>query len=190
MNKNLIFLLVAILTIISGCKPSHEKSLHRITDMETRLSKSQTMTFDKVKADSLLGLYNNFIQRFPKDSLSPKYLFHSAQLAMTMGDGPKSLELFDRYIATYPESPKASVCMFFKAYVYENILHTLDKAKETYLAFAEKYPNSEFARDAKIAVQNLGKSPEEMVHEFEARQKADSARKADSVKLASRKHKK
>jgi outer membrane protein assembly factor BamD (BamD/ComL family) len=190
MKNNLFFILVAILALFAGCKPSREKSLKQISDMETRLSKSTAMTFDKAKADSLLDLYNNFIQRFPKDSLSPKYLFRSAQLSMTMGNGPKSLELFDRFMATYPESPKASVCMFFKAYVYENILQNLEKAKETYLAFAEKYPNSEFARNAWIAIQNLGKSPEQMVREFETRHKADSARRADSLLAARKKHKK
>jgi len=190
MKNALFFILVTIIALFTGCKPSREKSLKQITEMETRLSSSQTMIFDKAKADSLLDLYNKYIQRFPKDSLSPKYLFRSAQLSMTMGDGPRSLELFDRYMTSYPENPKASVCMFFKAYVYENLLHNLDKAKETYLSFAEKYPNSEFARDAKIAVQNLGKSPEEMVREFEARQKADSARQADSLRTSGKKRRK
>ena len=155
--------------------------MKQISDMETRLSSAVTMTFDKAKADSLMDLYNNFILRFPNDSLSPKFHFHCAQLAMAMGDGQKSLEMFDRFMTTFPDNPKAPSCMFFKAYVYENLLHNLDKAKETYLAFAEKYPTNEFARDARIAVQNLGKSPDEMVREFEARQKADSTRRADSV---------
>jgi hypothetical protein len=39
-------------------------------------------------------------------------------------------------------------------------------------------------------VQNLGKSPEQMVREFEARQKADNARKADSVLALHKKLKK
>ena len=158
--------------------------------MENRLSSSVTVNFDKAKADSLLGLYNKFILRFPNDSLSPKYLFRCAQLAMANGDGQKSLEMFDRFITAFPDNPKAPSCMFFKAYVYENLLHNLDKAKEIYLTFAKKYPNNEFARDARIAVQNLGKSPEEMVREFEARQKADSTRRADSAKLVNRKHRK
>ena len=71
--------------------------------------------------------------------------------------------------------------MFFKAYIYENQIKNLEKAKEIYLQFIEKYPNDDFAKDAKIALQNLGKSPEQMVREFEERRKADSARIADSL---------
>jgi outer membrane protein assembly factor BamD (BamD/ComL family) len=100
---------------------------------------------------------------------------------MNMGDGTKAIELFDQFIVKYPDNPKAPVCMFFKGYIYENQIKNLDKAKEIYLQFIEKYPNNEFTKDARIALQNLGKSPEVMVQEFEERQKADSIRIADSL---------
>jgi TolA-binding protein len=60
--------------------------------------------------------------------------------------------------------------MFLKAFVYEDQLHDLNKAKKYYEEFLEKYPDSDFADDARISLQNLGKSPEELIKEFEEKQ--------------------
>ena len=100
---------------------------------------------------------------------------------MNAGDGAKSMKFFDQYLNDYPDKPKASMCLFFKAFIYENINKDLDKAREIYLLFIEKYPNDNFVKDARMAINNLGKSPEDIIKEFEQRQKADSARRADSI---------
>ena len=177
------FLLPAVLafSILSGCSPSREKSVKTITSLETRLFAPAAIGFDKVKADSLLSAYESFMRHFPEDSLTMKITFKAANLSMNMGDGTKAIELFDKFIEKYPDNPKAAVSMFFKAYIYENQIKNLDKAKEIYLQFIEKYPNGDFTNDARVALKNLGKSPEQMVLEFEEQHKADSIRVADSL---------
>lgn len=58
-------------------------------------------------------------------------------------------------------------------FVYENDLNDLENAKQTYEAFLQKYPNDpDFADDAQMALKNLGKSPEELIKEFEQNQPA------------------
>jgi outer membrane protein assembly factor BamD (BamD/ComL family) len=180
--KNKILLTIIIIPVLfSGCKPSRDKSVHEIQNYEKSLYSQQTFTFNKTRGDSLLAMYDNFITRFPADSLSPVYLFRAANLAMTEGDGNKALSLLDQFVQTYPDHPKTPVCFFFKGYVYENILKNMVQAKENYLIFIEKYPNDVFVKDAQIAIKNLGKTPDQMVKEFEAMQKLDSVRKADSL---------
>ena len=152
-----------------------------MTSLETRLFSPAATGFDKVKADSLLTAYESFMKHFPEDSLTVKITFKAANLSMNMGDGAKAIELFDRFIEKYPDNPKAAVSMFFKGYIYENQLKNLDKAKEIYLQFIEKYPHGDFTNDARIALQNLGKTPEQMVREFDDKRKADSIRVADSL---------
>lgn len=191
-NKNLTFLLV-ILILFAGCSPSRDKSVKNISAMEKRLFSPQSTSFDKVKWDSLISLYETFYKRFPQDSLVPGYTFNAANISMNNGNGEKALTLFQRIVDKYPQYKKAPLCLFFKGYVYENLLHDLGKAKEIYLQFIEKYPNNEFVQAAQSSIQNLGKSPEQMVKEFEERRKADSTRQADSlanVKGKSRKQKK
>ncbi|MEI7664120.1 MAG: tetratricopeptide repeat protein [Bacteroidota bacterium] len=181
MKTRYILLFVAVFGLITGCSPSREKKVSRIRDLEKRLFAPESVSFDKVKADSLMALYDDFIKNSPKDSLAPGFLFKEANVAMNMNDGNRAVALFDQYIQDYPEQKKAPVCMFFKAFVYENISHDLDKAREAYLQFIEKYPSNDFVKDAKMALQNLGKTPEMLVKEFEMKRKADSTKVADSL---------
>jgi outer membrane protein assembly factor BamD (BamD/ComL family) len=181
MNRTTLILLLLIPVLFTGCKPSREKSVTEIQNFEKGLFSQQTFNFNKPKADSLLKMYNDFITRFPDDTLSPLFLFRSANLAINEGDGNKALSLLDQFIRKYPAHPKTPVCAFFKGYVCENLLKNMDMAKENYLSYVEKYPNDPFVKDAQMALKNLGKTPEQMIKEFEAMQKLDSVRKADSL---------
>lgn len=181
--KNAIILLSVIsIGLVTGCKPSREKSVTRIDNFEKSLFAPEAVSFNKEKADSLLDFYLAFIEDYPTDSLAPGYLFKAANIAMNSGDGGKAIGFFDQYIQNYPDQPKAPMCLFFKAFIYENMMKDLDRARETYLVFIEKYPSHDFTNDAKLAIMNLGKTPEMLVREFEEKRKADSTRVADSIK--------
>jgi hypothetical protein len=53
--------------------------------------------------------------------------------------------------------------MFLIGYLYNNELHHLDSAAAAYRRFLEKYPNHEMALSAQFELDNLGKSPEELL---------------------------
>lgn len=181
MYKNIIVAIILSSAMIVACKPSRDRSAGRINNLESELYSEKAPGFNKVKSDSLLKLYEDFMARFPSDTLAPVYLFRAANLMMTGGDGNRAISLLDQFIQKYPGHPKAPVCLFFKAFVYENLLSDLSLAKENYLLYIEKYPGGEFVKDAEMSVRNLGKTPEQMIMEFEAMQKYDSVMKADSI---------
>lgn len=192
--KNKAFILFLIFPfLLAGCKPSREKSVQSIKAMEKRLYSPQATSFDKARWDSLVSKYEGFCKRFPQDSLVPGYTFNAANIEMNTGNGKKALENFELIMTRFPDYKKAPLCLFFQAYVYENLIHDLVKAKELYLRFIEKYPDNEFVTAARSSIENLGKSPEQMVREFEAKRVSDSTQQADSVANLSgkaRKHKK
>ncbi len=181
MKKSTLLIVLALVAMVSGCKPSREKSVERIRSIEKRLFSPEAVSFSKPTADSLLTMYDEYISRFPADSLTPSFVFKAANVAMNAGNGSRALSYFDRYLKSYPYQPKAALCLFFKAFVYENVIHDIEQARESYLLFIEKYPNNEFNKDARLALMNLGKSPEQMVREFDMKRKADSIRIADSL---------
>ena len=72
----------------------------------------------------------------------------------------------------YPDFDKTPQCLFLKGYIYENNLGDLDMAKSLYEEFLQKYPDDDFADDAEVSIKNLGKTPEQLIKEFEEKQKA------------------
>jgi outer membrane protein assembly factor BamD (BamD/ComL family) len=181
MKKGTLIIALAMLAAITGCKPSREKSLSEITSLEKRLFSPEAVSFSKPAADSLLVMYDAFLEAWPADSMAPAFVFRAANVAMNTGNGNKAIGYFNRYLQTWPDQPKAALCQFFKAFVYENVIHDIEQARENYLIFIEKYPENEFHNDAQLALMNLGKTPEQMVREFELRRQADSIRVADSA---------
>ncbi|MCX6282091.1 MAG: tetratricopeptide repeat protein [Bacteroidetes bacterium] len=185
--KSLLFPL--LLTMLVSCGPSRTKEVARIKAIENRLFSPTATTMDIEATDSLLVLYADFIKTFPGDSMTQKYIFKAGNLYMNSGKGKAAIEMFDLYRSNYPNDPRSAMCLFFTAYIYENILKNLDKAQELYILFIEKYPRHDFADDAQMALNNLGKTPDQMVKEFEQRKKADSARVADSLRKSTKKRK-
>ena len=172
MKKYILIALAAV--AFTACKPSKEKLSGNIAAMEERLFSPSSQGLSKESVDSLVADYEEYVARFPEDTLAPGYLFKAAGILMNTGEGAKAVSLFDRLIKEYPSHQKAALALFFKGYVQENILRNLDQAKETYLLFIEKYPGNEFADDAQASIDNLGKTPEQMIREFEAKRQADS----------------
>jgi outer membrane protein assembly factor BamD (BamD/ComL family) len=182
-NSNLV-LLILVVILIAGCGPSREKKVARIEQLEKQLFSPDAVSFDKSKADSLVALYSDFLLTNPTDSLAPAYLFKAANISMNAGKPAEAVKMFDQYMKEYPDQPKAPMCLFLKAFTLENQLGELDRSRESYLLFIEKYPTHEFASQAQLALMNLGKSPEMLVREWDAKRTADSIRVADSLKKA------
>jgi TolA-binding protein len=71
----------------------------------------------------------------------------------------------------YPNSKRAPFCLFMQGFIYENNLHSPEMAKKLYEEFMKKYPNNELAKDVKFALDNLGKSDEEIMNAIMDKQK-------------------
>lgn len=166
---SVLFLLAAI---VISCGHSKTGLKDQINQMEENLFSDQTKGIDKVKAGKLIDLYIRYGNEFPEDSLSPDYLFRAADISMNIFESGQAIDLYNRIINNYPDFEKIPQCVFLKAFVYENNLNDLNNAKRYYTEFLEKYPDDEFADDAEMSLQNLGKSPEELIKEFEAKMKA------------------
>ena len=95
---------------------------------------------------------------------------HGASMIMNLQGGPKAIAIFDEIRSAYPSYEKAPLCLFFTGYVQENVLGDIDQARDTYTLFIETYPDHDFADDAQASIDNLGKTPEQMIQQFETDQ--------------------
>lgn len=169
MKKLTYIMLLALSGLIPACGPSKKQTEERIASMEERLFSTET-GFSRTSADSLIRMYKDFAAACPNDSLAPVYLFKAASMTMNLQNGPDAIELFDQVRQTYPGFEKAPLCLFFTAYVQENVMGNIDNARKSYQLFIETYPDHDFADDAQASINNLGKTPEQMIREFEAKQ--------------------
>jgi TolA-binding protein len=159
--KKLTFIAVAILTI-AACQSPKEKALANIKALEANDSTFSPEQIEKTKA-----AYLEFANKYPDDEMAPEFIFKAGQRCNVTGEHQKAIALFQQVIDKYPKHKIAEEALFLQAYVYENSMQDNDKAKVAYTKFIEFYPNSELAEDARLSIENLGKTPEQIFEEFE-----------------------
>ena len=128
-------------------------------------------TINTKKALTLLDAYEQFIVENKDDSNRMEYIFKAAGIALNLNRGQTSLKYLEQYLLSYPNGPQAEQALFLKAFVLENSIGNIKAAKQTYEEFIQKYPNSEFADDAKASIKYIGKSPDEIIELMKQEQK-------------------
>lgn len=173
MKINVIYL-SCFLIIFSSCMNSKKSSYDKVKKLEKELMSKDTAPIDTAKASELLNAYKDYAGKYPDDSNAVVFLFKAANISMNINKAKLSIELLDQIIKDYPQFIKLPDCMFLRAFVYDDKLKDYVKAKDAYESFLRKYPTHEFAASAKASIENLGKTPEQLIREFEAKQKQDS----------------
>lgn len=185
--KNLqIILIAALLIFISGCKSNPDKMMNEIKEIEKQLYTNNSAIPDTAKTNNMIRMYIEFADEFPKDTITANYLYKAANLSMNTNRNENAITYLDRVINGYPDYGKLPETYFLKAFIYDNNIKNMNKAREAYMAFLQKFPKSDLADDATISLDNLGKTPEQIVTEFQAEER----RKADSAALAEQQKKK
>ncbi len=156
LNKIFLFALVAIV----ACQSPKEKALNKIKTLEGNDS-----AFSNELMISLKTAYLDFATAYPDDEHAAEYLFRAAQRAIVLQQPAEAVELMEKIRVQYPKSPFCEDALFLEAYTNENNLNDLPKAKAGYEEFLKRYPKGELAQDARLALDNLGKTPEEILDE-------------------------
>ena len=146
--------------------------------MESEMKTAQKLDTNSVS--ELISAYQNFASKYVKDSLSPEYLYRAAGLANGFNRGTQAIELYETIIHTYPGYKRLPECYFMEAFAYENVQGNISKASEYYNKFLEKFPEHQLADDVRAALKFLGKSPDEIVREFD-RMNEDSVERKSSL---------
>ncbi len=166
---------IAIICFLASCQSPEKKSLLRLMELEKNLAKDTSKMPDKKKINEVFLAYKNFADSFPKNDSVPEYLYRAGRLASGLTYLMEAVNCYHRVYDKFPASKRAPFCLFMEAFIYENQLHGMEKAKKLYEEFMKKYPDHELAKDVKFSLDHLGKSDEEMIKEFEEKQKAKNS---------------
>jgi outer membrane protein assembly factor BamD (BamD/ComL family) len=175
---------ILIGVILLGCGQSRDKMVKEITEKEKALFTNNNPIPDKTKVNEMVTLYMKFAKQHPKDSLAPVYIYKAANLQMSSAQNEDAIASLDVIIKDYNAFEKLPEVYFLKAFIYDNNIKNINKAREAYTDFLQKFPKHDLADDAMISIDNLGKTPEQIVKEFELKmkQKSDSATAAAEKK--------
>lgn len=175
--KRITLIAIIIAFVAVSCTNNKEKELKKIQELEKVVLSNETTPADMKKAKELVDAFVKFANENPKDTNAVTFLFKAANISMNIDKAKQSVELFDKILKDYPSFDKASDCMFLKAFVLDDKLKNINEARKAYEAFINKYPSHEFTDDAKACLNNLGKTPEQLIKEFEAKNDSLSRKK-------------
>lgn len=141
-----------------------EEFISEIKDMEGEMFKASEL--DNSKANDAIKLYTDYALYFPADTLAPEYLFKAGEVATASKKYKRALEQYETILSKYPEYKHYKETMYLKAFLLDNFLNDDAAAKVVYEQVIAKYPTTNYAKDAKAAIQNLGKTDEQLMEEI------------------------
>ncbi len=168
MNK--ITIVFFFLFVVCSCKnlkkdTEKEKQLSKIKKIEKQLHTDHVLNANTGKA--AFQQYMNYASTYPDDSIAPDYLFKAGEIATHLKDYEKALNCYELISTHYPAYPYLRESLYLQANLLDNFLNDDSQAKQKYEEFLLKYPTGNFTEDAKAAITHLGKTDEELIKEFE-----------------------
>jgi outer membrane protein assembly factor BamD (BamD/ComL family) len=184
--KQLVFLIPVL--VFFACKTEPQKvddrdsMLKTISSLEMAAMQS-SQAIDPQYADSLMMMFDKFVQAFPKDSLCAEFMNKAADVASNINDCNKALGYLNKVIDGYSSSGYVEWAYFRKGAVYSDVCSNKEKAIESYQFFIDNYPTSKRAKDATVLL-NLLKFNNELdyIHQLEAKQNSEGS-ESNSVSL-------
>jgi outer membrane protein assembly factor BamD (BamD/ComL family) len=172
-------LLLLISLVLAGCgKPTAEESF--AAGEQSQLKAEDNLGSPAGVQDSLFLLaihhFEQVVENNPDHPLAESALFRVAELH-TNGTRrfTEAIDAYQRFGALFGGSPQAPVSMFMVGFLYNNELHQIDSADAAYRRFLKDYASHELAASARAELDNLGKSPEQIIEQRIASIKEESS---------------
>ena len=123
---------------------------------------------DKMVAAKAVADFNAYASNCKTDSLAPVFYFKAGQVAQAIGNFTQSQAMLNKCINEYPKFKNRGAALFLLAQLYDDprMMNNEEEAKKLYEQVIKEYPSTPYANDSKAAIQNLGKTDEQLVQEF------------------------
>ncbi len=167
MLKTTRFFPIILFLFLYSCQSAQIDMQKQIAELEATLLDEERTYIDSQTASQLITVYIDFAKEFPTDAQSPFYLYKAGELSMNINQGSQAIQYFEQLRKQYSEFEKMPEVIFMEAFIYESLLKNEDKAREYYTLFIDRYPNHNLYKDAVATRDNLGKSLDDIIREFE-----------------------
>ncbi len=168
MCKRITVAVCLLCCVLVACQSGRDKLLSKIKQSEKILISDSLRLNDSI-ARILVVDYQEFAKQYPKDKLAPEYLFKAGEVSNGLTEYAGAISILSTIPESYPAFDKAAESVFLCAFIAENSLQDTASAKMYYEEVINKYPNSKLKEQAELSIANMGKSLDELVKEFEAK---------------------
>ena len=169
----MIWFRVSILfLILIGCAEGGSEKLSTCDDLKAQVVSLEKKVANHVSLDAhdasqLMKAYADFANACPSDSIVAEYLVRRADLLRGAGKFHDAIRLLQNIHDGYPTYENRALCAFLIAYLYETELGDEEMAEKFYNGVIDLHPESKEAKIAALSLKHLGKSPEELVRQFQ-----------------------
>lgn len=190
-KKALIFISVALLGVFVACSGSSDQDIviekneevkDTIVDtIEERIAlidnyslilANDTTGVHREVAEKLLLAYEDFLKHHSFETISKEYQFRAGELAKAINKPHLAIKHLNGLLERDPDHERAPLALFYKATIVGDMLNEDENAKMLYQEFIDKYPDHPLAESAKESIKLQGKSLDEIVKEFEKKNKS------------------
>lgn len=153
-----------------SCTNQRQQKLDKINAAEGKIMNMTTQPIDNSKATELVNLYAQYFKEFPQDSVSAKMLFKEAEILMNINSPKEAVSVIDTLIHYFPNDRLIPQAMHLKGFIYDDKLHSPEMARIAFEELIKRFPDHALSKNASDYIKILGKSPEEIIREFELKQ--------------------
>jgi TolA-binding protein len=146
-----------------------EQYVNHVKAMEEKMRASKML--DAAVANEAIRAYSEFAFSFPEDSSSADYLFKAGEVATSIGNYQQALIYYKTINDKYPKFNLVVESLYLQGFIYDNYMNDDNNAREIYTKLIKDYPQHKLAEDAKAAINNLGKTDEQLIEEFKKKNK-------------------
>jgi tetratricopeptide (TPR) repeat protein len=182
--RSTIFVLPVLLLIFScgteqtapttDRQKQQDSLLNKIRGIESAMNVNmRSAVLDPGLASSAVKHYLDFAKAYPQDTNAPMFLFRAADIQCNaMRQYDQALASLEQVKKNYPDFRKLPVVYFQAGVIYDDHLNDDTRAKAAYEEFLKKFPGHPLAPQVTALISYLGKSNEELLKEFEQKNKA------------------
>ena len=159
--KKIFSSLFIIIILVTACNTNKDRDTFNAAERNYN---------DKKYAEALTD-YKLVIEEYSSSDFAAKSLMRVGSMYQmflvpnVQGDesNKKAVEYYRDLYKNFPKSEDAPKALFMSGFILANNLNKFDEAKLTYQTFLEKFPKHELAPQIKMELENLGKTPEEIL---------------------------
>lgn len=123
----------------------------------------EEVRMDRAVGHDLMKKYIAFANAFPKDSLTPQFLYDAAMVGRELGRHRQAINLLENVHDGFADYSHRGEAAFLIGWIYQNDLNDRIRAEEYYKKTIELHPGTSWAKSASDALGILNMTEEDLL---------------------------